>query len=163
MAVLRTRAWLVSRLVSPRVEVFSQSAHFTACEPTTRNGSAACCSTCPICTGDVISWSTWIPTRNLLTWRYSLSYGILTNQKCDDFAVPKQKKKPTNFSNGFINPLQRSWDHFSLAGVLVFVDLSALVPTFLDLAFPVRMLVAHGARGSGSPGKQCSGSSTVCG
>lgn len=39
---------------------------------------------------------------------------------------------------------------FSHAGVLVFVDLGALVPTFLDLAFPVRVLVAHGARGSGS-------------
>lgn len=45
------------------------------------------------------------------------------------------------------------------------LDLGALVPTLLDLTFPVRVLLAHGARGSAagpSPGQQCSGSFTVC-
>lgn len=102
-----------------------------------------------ICTGDLISWSSWILTRNLFTWRDSRSYGVLTNQKCDDFALLKPKN-PTNFSNGFIDSLQRSWDHFPHAGGLVVLDLGALVPTFLDLTFPVRVLLAHSARGSGS-------------
>lgn len=53
---------------------------------------------------------------------------------------------------------------FHMLEGLVFVDLDALVPTFLDLAFPVRVLLAHSAAAAGSsPGQQCSGSSTVCG
>lgn len=42
MAVLRTRALLVSRLVRQRVEVCSHTAHFAVCEPAAGNGSAAC-------------------------------------------------------------------------------------------------------------------------
>lgn len=101
-----------------------------------------------ICTGDLISWSTWILTRNLFIWRYSRGYGVLTNRKCDDFALLKPKN-PTNFSNGFTDSLRRSWD-LPHAGGLVVLDLGAHVPTFLDLTLPVRVLLAHGARGSGS-------------
>lgn len=45
---------------------------------------------------------------------------------------------------------------------LVLVDLDALVPAFLDLAFPVGVLLAPGAAATGSsPGQPCSGNSTV--
>lgn len=42
MAVLRTRALLLSRLVSQRVEVCSHTMHFTDSELAAGNGSASC-------------------------------------------------------------------------------------------------------------------------